>query len=55
MDRESENTAKVHRLRDAVRRLRSLQASTPDEDEKRSLIERLKSRLGLMRDRKDVE
>ncbi len=47
MDKPSENAAKMHKLRNAVERLRNFRNSKPEPQHKQTLLERLKARLGL--------
>lgn len=53
MDKPSENAAKMHKLRNAVERLRNFRDSKPAPQQKRTLLERLKARLGLGQDDDD--
>lgn len=47
MDKPSENAAKMHKLRNAVERLRNFRNSKPAPQQKQTLFERIKARLGL--------
>ena len=47
MDKPSENAAKMHKLRNAVERLRKFRNSKPAPQQKQTLFERIKARLGL--------
>jgi hypothetical protein len=47
MTKRSENVVKMQRLRRAVERLRNVKSSPPPPPQKKSWLERLKSRLGL--------
>ena len=53
MDKPSENAAKMHKLRDAIERLRSIRGTKPEPQQKQTLLERLKARLGLGQDVND--
>jgi hypothetical protein len=53
MDKSAENAAKMHKLRDAVERLRNFRDAKPKPEQKQTLLERLKARLGLGRDDED--
>jgi hypothetical protein len=47
MDKPSDNAAKMHKLRNAVERLRKFRKAKPAPQQKQTLLERLKARLGL--------